>query len=106
MLERLKRTLVESFVGAIALGWLFAQGILHFVNIFTAPVAGWIMRSQYRGLAADAIASVGFSFKDAVPELIRSFGLLLVWYILLRWLYFKPLNEETVEPTTNPEQVT
>lgn len=40
MLNRLKRTLVESFVGAIALGYLLAQTILHFVNIFASPVVG------------------------------------------------------------------
>ena len=48
MLERLKRALVESFVGAIALGYLLAQGILHFVNIFASPIAGWVSRSYYK----------------------------------------------------------
>ena len=38
MLERFKRALVESFIGAIGLGYLLAQGILHFVNIFASPV--------------------------------------------------------------------
>jgi hypothetical protein len=32
MFKRLKKTLVESYVGAIGLGWLFAQGILHFLR--------------------------------------------------------------------------
>jgi len=39
---RLKQALIESYVGAIALGYLFAQGILHFVTIFASPVAGWL----------------------------------------------------------------
>src|SRR6185437_5096899 len=42
MFERLKRTLVESYVGAIALGYLLAQVILHFVEIFASPVAVWV----------------------------------------------------------------
>ena len=33
-----------------------------------------------------------------MPELLRSVYLLLVWYILLRWLYFKPVKKETDEP--------
>jgi hypothetical protein len=49
MFDRLKQALVESYVGAIVLGYLFAQGILHFVDIFTTPVAGWISRKQYGG---------------------------------------------------------
>ncbi len=97
MFKRLKRALVTSFVGAIALGWLFAQGILHFANIFSAPIAGWLMRREYRGVMERANTATGFSLQDAVPELVRSFSLLLVGYFLLRWLYFKPLEQKTTE---------
>ena|SRR5712692_7328544 len=104
MFERLKRTLVQSYVGAIALGYLFAQGILHFVNIFTSPFAGWVMRNQYREFIARTTAPPGFSLQDALPELIKFFLLLLVWYVLLRWLYFNPLKKEASESAPNPEQ--
>ena len=50
MFKRLKRALVTSFVGTIALGWVFAQVILHFAYIFSAPIAGWLMRREYRGV--------------------------------------------------------
>jgi hypothetical protein len=32
MLEPLKRAIVESYVGAIALGWLLAEGVAHSVG--------------------------------------------------------------------------
>ncbi len=98
MLERMKQAIVESFVGAIALGWLLAEGIMHFVGIFTSPVAGWITRSQYREFSQGALAAAGFSLKDALPEALRSFVLLIVWYVLLRWLYFKPVSKTTATP--------
>jgi hypothetical protein len=104
MLNRLKKALVESYVGAIALGWLFSQGILHFANIFAAPFAGWITRGEYRGLSNSVTLPQGFLFRDALPELVRCFFLLLVSYILLRWLYFKPLKKATLESTPNPEK--
>jgi len=104
MFERLRRALVESFVGAIALGYALAQCILHFVNIFTAPVAGWITRNEYRDIVARTTAWADFSLKDALPELIRFCLLLAVWYVLLRWLYFKPLKNETREPAPNPPE--
>jgi hypothetical protein len=104
MFSRLKQALVESYVGAIALGYLFAQGILHFVNIFASPVAGWISRKQYGGLVPRTTSLPGFSLQDALPELVRFVLLLLVWLVLLRWLYFKPLKKETSEPVPNPEQ--
>ncbi len=103
MFERLKRTLVESYVGAIALGFLLAQVILHFVEIFAAPVAVWILRNYYQSIVPRTTPSAGLSFQDALPELERFLVLLLVWYLLLRWLYFKPLKG-TFEPLPNPEQ--
>lgn len=90
MFSRLRRVLVESYVGAIALGWLFAQGLLHVASIFSAPVAGWIMRNEYSGL----MMGRGSLAQDALPELVKSVALLLLWYILLRWLYFKPLPSD------------
>jgi hypothetical protein len=104
MLDRLKQALVESYVGAIALGYLFAQGILHFVGIFTSPVAGWISRKQYGGLVPSTTSLPGFSLQDALPELVRFVLLLLVWWVLLRWLYFEPLKEQTSAPMPNAEQ--
>jgi hypothetical protein len=86
---------VESYVGAIGLGWLFAQGILHFAFVFTGPLAGFMSRSEYFGLTGRAPASPGFLLKDAMLELARSTSLLLLGYVLLRWLYFKPLEKET-----------
>jgi hypothetical protein len=104
MLDRLKQALVETYVGAVALGYLFAQGILHFVNIFASPVAGWISRKQYGGLGPRTASLPGFSLQDGLPELVRFVLLLLVWYVLLRWLYFQPLKKETSKPKPSPEQ--
>lgn len=95
MLKRMKQALVESFVGAIALGYLLAETLLHFVNIFAAPVVGWVSRKQYGGLVPRDSNLPGFSLKDALPDLARFIVLLLVWHALVRWLYFKPAEEST-----------
>ena len=87
MLERFRSVLVSSFVGAIALGWVFAQAILHFAYVFSAPVAGWLTRREYHGVV-DRV-STGFSIHDALPELAKSVSLLLVGYVLVRWLYYR-----------------
>lgn len=93
MFDRLKKALVTSFVGTIALGWLFAQAILHFANIFSAPITGWLMRREYSGLVEHSTA-IGFSLQDSVPELVKCVLLLLIGYLLLRWLYFTPVKQE------------
>jgi hypothetical protein len=92
MLEQLKRALVESFVGAIALGWVFAQAILHFSFAWIAPFALWIQRKDFGPLLGSRGASLPrFSFLEALPDLGKSLTLLLVGYLLLRWLYFEPI---------------
>lgn len=103
MFDRLKRALVTSFVGAIALGWLFAQGLLHLAFVFSAPIGNWLMRREYRGMI-DRPNLPGFSLQDALPELAKSLALLLISYLLLRWLYFQPLEQDSVElnPATRP----
>lgn len=98
MLKRLRRVLVESFVGAIALGYVFAQGVMHFVWVFATPVVAYVTRREYRGIMERTVAPTGFSLQDALPELARSCALLVVGYVLLRWLYFTPLAEQAPDP--------
>jgi hypothetical protein len=104
MFERLKQALVESFVGTVALGYLLAQCILHFVNTFASPLTGWVTRSEYRQIIPGGALLPGFSLKDALPDLVKFLFLFLVWYLLVRWLYFTPLKKETSEPAPNPGQ--
>lgn len=101
MFKRLKAALVRSYVGAIALGWLFGQGIMHVASIFSAPIEGWMMRREYGPLVLRANTARGFSLQDALPELVKSISLLLVGYLLLRWLYFTPLTAEPSESTAD-----
>ena len=94
MLKRLRRALVKSFVGAIALGWIFADSISRLANMFASPVASWVARREYRDLAEHTMVGTAFSLQDALPDLVRCFALLVLGLLLLRWLYWKPLEEE------------
>jgi hypothetical protein len=102
MVDRLKRVLVESFIGAIALGYVLAEIVQYFVSVFTSPVSAWATRNLYRGLVPGTTAFSGSPLRAAASPAIAFVLLLLVWYLLLRWLYFTPLKEEESEP--NPEQ--
>ena len=95
MFSRLKRSLVESYVGALALGWIFAYAILDFVAIFTTPLSYWVTQSQVRALRMPDLA--GVVLRAAMPDLLASPALFLLGYVLLRWLYFPP-QVESSEP--------
>src|SRR5256885_4888493 len=88
MLERLRITLVKTYIGALALGSLLAQTVTHFINIFVMPIAGWVSRRQYRGFTDHPMAVPGFTLEEAIPELLRFICYLLIWFGLVRWLYF------------------
>jgi nitric oxide reductase large subunit len=103
MFDRFKHAVVESFVGAVALGFILGDVILEFVEVFASPVSSWVSRTQYRALTPHTATVPGFSLRDALPHAVRFFLLLLVWFVLLRWLYFKPLKKETSESVPNSE---
>jgi len=76
---------------------MVAQGLLHFANTFAAPFAAWLTRREYKDLAMHADTGLGFTFQDALPEFIRSACILVIAYLLLRWLYYKPLEKMSVQ---------
>lgn len=98
MLDRIREAMVKSFAGAIAVGWLFAQGVLHFAYMLAAPVSDWGLRTTYRSMSLPANLPTGFSLQPALPELVKSLAILLVAHVLLRWLYFDrtPRKEATL----------
>jgi len=100
MFDRLKRTLVDSFIGAIALGYLLAQAMLYLVNVITVPVASWARRKEFPPTTVGG----GLSLL-ALPPLVSFIVLLLIWYVLLRWLYFTPPKTATSEQASNPARV-
>lgn len=103
MFKRVKKGLVESFIGAIGLGWLLADIILHFVNIVAAPVTSWIARSEYpvSNLAHVDVTRV-LLLRDALPELIRAVLQGVIWYGLFYWLYIRCEKDPVQETKSIP----
>jgi hypothetical protein len=96
MLERLRNSLVESYVGAIVVGWLFAEGLIHAVGIMTMPLMTWETRSAFGKMgSAMGLPTRQYPWGLALPEAISAGLLLLIAYGLLRWLYYKPLPDDS-----------
>lgn len=90
MIERLKRALRESYIGAIALGWVLAQAIMQFVNALASP------------LALRLIGQRGTSLELVLPGLVQVLLVLVIWYWLVRWLYFRPSGANTASSKITP----
>lgn len=98
MFRRLKRALVESYIGAIGLGILLADAMLAFVGTFVAPVASWASQRTLQPIlqmTEHVSPSQSFPFREALPPLERCVVLLCVWYLLFLWLYVKPPESAT-----------
>lgn len=95
MLERIKKALVESFVGVIIVGGLFVSGIMSFVSGITAPLANWLIEwiQRAKNPAGYPANPPQFLYQLFIREWITSALMLLVAFLLLRWLYIEPAEE-------------
>ena len=100
-MNKLKAALVESFVGTVALGWMFALAIEHFANAFAAPWRVWATQRVFSSGLRPA-TNLHFSLQDCAADLIVAALLVLIGLALLRWLYFKP-TENAASLSARPE---
>lgn len=100
-MNKVKSALVESFVGTVALGWVFATAIEHFANAFAAPWRVWTTRRIFSSGLRPA-TNLNFSLLDGAPDLIVALLLVLIGLVLLHWLYFKP-TENAASLSARPE---
>lgn len=102
MLGRLKTALVESFVGAIALSWIFAQAVLHLVSAVTAPLSEWEQQRFYSQLRIGD--HLRYPLLAWIPELTAAICLAAVGWLLLRWLYYSPITSPLAAPNGTSNQ--
>jgi hypothetical protein len=96
MFGRLKKALVESYVGAIALGWMFAQSVFHLIGAITDPLTTWErQRILFSELRIGEARQPRITIQSSIPDLIAALALALVCLLLLRWLYYSPIEEES-----------
>jgi hypothetical protein len=101
MFDRLKRVLVESFIGVIGLGYLLALVTQYFVSMFTTPLSVWAGRNLYAGTVMGGATNLPAPLRAALSPATAFVLLLLFWYLLLRWLYFTPVKQEALDSEKN-----
>lgn len=103
-MSKLKRALVESYIGAIALGYLLAEAVLYFIGIFIAPVATWLADKRSAAIMNRPPVSTPLLLQSSLPQFMNFLVLLILWYILLRWLYLEKPAKKTSAPASIPNQ--
>ena len=88
MLHRLKTALVDSYVGAIALGYLLGEGVEEIATVITAPFSKWVALKELRRLSPQSTPDAGFNLQASLPHLAHGVFYILIALALLRWLYY------------------
>jgi hypothetical protein len=104
MLHRLKRALVDSYVGAIALGYLLAEGLEQIAMVITAPFSAWIRQEELHRIYPQGAAEPGFRLQASVLPLVHGVLFLLFGLVLLRWLYYPAKVNEVSEPVSGADE--
>ncbi|HEV2288943.1 MAG TPA: hypothetical protein VGR81_08325 [Candidatus Acidoferrales bacterium] len=103
MSKRVKGALVESYIGAIALGYLLAESILYLISFVAAPETAWAQQ-QYRSALSVHVSWAALAGAYAIDPLVKFIILIVLWYILLRWLYLEKPATQTSAPAPAPNQ--
>jgi hypothetical protein len=88
MLNRLKRALVDSYVGAIALGYLLGEGAEQLAMVITAPLTEWAGLREMHWISPQTYPESGFRIQASIGPLVHGVFFVLVGLALLRWLYY------------------
>lgn len=105
MFRRLKSALVDSFVGAIAVGCLLAQALENIGYAFAAPSTR-LMDERALQLASNSRAGhPSLSLAAGLPQLLLGCAYLFIAWAFLRWLYYNAPKNQTPLQTSEPEQI-
>lgn len=104
MFRRLKTALVDSFVGAIALGYLLAEALENLGFAVVAPLKHRMEQKELYWLSPTSVVPPSLSFRPALVPLIEGIIYLLLALVLLRWLYYDAPKNENSPQMPDPEQ--
>ena len=97
-MRRLRETLRDEYIGAIAIGFLLAQAIGGIIGVILQPLITYF---QNRGRRPSIFASqTNFNWPELILGVISIVLHLLAALLLLYWLYPKKSREPEVGPPT------
>ena len=101
MPKRLKKALVESYVGAIAIGWTIADSATELANALGTPITTAIRQHMVQQIVGVTPTREPIDWKLSLPGIMSAIILLAVAYGLLRWLYYPSPQEESEVPASD-----
>jgi xanthine/uracil permease len=98
-MSQLREFLRHHFIGAIVIGLLAYQGLAALINAIISPLAIFVTNLETRSGVFHQKEPL-LSWHRLIPSVVTGFLMLLVSYLLLKWLYQTRLTSqiEDTEP--------
>jgi len=84
-MKRIREILLTQYIGAITIGFIFAQAAIHFIDELALTVARYWMAEESQASAIGAARS--FPWANFIVSMASVVLHLLVGFLLIRWLY-------------------
>jgi hypothetical protein len=95
----MKAALRDSFVGAIAIGYLLGEGVEQIAIVLASPISQWV---QIKGIRwfSPLMHESEVSLQGLVPRFFDGLFFILCGWVLLRWLYYPAeMNAPSAAPS-------
>ncbi len=98
-MRKLRDVLRNEYIGAIAIGFLLAQSVIHFIGAIIQPLT-FALSPRTTMFGRERV----FSWELMIlPSVVSAFLDLLAGYLLFRWLYGdSPTEPSAKEQATDP----
>jgi hypothetical protein len=109
MIAKIKRILLQQYIGAIVVAFIAAQGLQSLIGIVFSPIAFLLDRLlglTKRNIFGSLEGPEHFAWTPLVPVFVNAVLYLLVAFLLIRWLFWDILGSQvrTEQNPTDSEQ--
>ena len=102
-MNRIREILLNEYIGAIAIGMVFANAIGQLVGAIISPGMTLWQRSSVH--ASVLTESGGIAWPSFIRPFVSAVLLLLAGYVLIYWLYLRPENTESTEARPDNSEI-
>ncbi|MBZ5666778.1 MAG: hypothetical protein LAO30_19510 [Acidobacteriia bacterium] len=90
-MRRIREILLTQYIGAITIGFIFAQGVIQFINV-TVQIGSNYWASRQASQSA-LVGSASFPWNHFILSMTSIALNLLAGFLLIRWLYATETSE-------------
>jgi NADH:ubiquinone oxidoreductase subunit 6 (subunit J) len=101
-MKRIRKILLTQYIGAITIGFIFAQAMIQFIDNTALGAMRYWTPEEFQGSAMGAARS--FPWANFIVPLAAVVLQLLVGFLLIRWLYSEEKTQSSNQKVEAPNE--